>query len=837
MKKPAKRKKARRAQKREKTLADEVADEVKKAPKHRKIIWAAAILILLLTLFSVAKYKTSYIIGEDLVLVLKPETINLELFNSQQYNIRFEVSTNNKISCRASCEAALDDLSTGKKELADARTLEPREPFVLNWSSKAPKYGKGQTLYQFTVKCHNIKQFGCPTGEEEVQRTALASINYGPSEELQGMITRLGERLTAKIKESNKAMLYFSSLENANRQEKLLQRNISAHQEMLEKLGSDSIEMIRLWDLLLFDELNEEIGQYELDILGFSHALDELNKTLQSEARAHNEIVQRISGFDLTDLADYYRIGKYENEQEIIEDANQTAANLREVIRRIREKTYNTSKTKDEVLMIESDLKEIHDDMGRYHEEIDKELKAIDLENHMLCKLRESCTASIVRQANTSMTEKCKDAFQLSEERDDREKIFFLQFSNESNKSLTELQQKAIYSAGIQDMTNMTDFLKRADYLVNRTYAEFHGQTANQPIILNQTIANLSERMIKIGLKLDETMNFTYLHNKCAISNNTEDITEGINLMLPLAELNMTPVNITLTDPTLKEHKAVCCVFGECKECCQYPDCEDDEASFPLIILHGHAFNMKTSPDYSLNSFVKIENKLQGDGYINAGFISPKVVFDEESKGRLGLTGNPVFLTTTYYYDVYNEEGEYLLAPQKSENIDTYALRLKDIVDNVIYKTGRAEVNILAHSMGGLVTRRYMQIFGDDKVNKLIMLGTPNKGITGSTQTACGLFGGNKECGDMTAGSIFIKKVNDENLQPDDAELYTVTGWGCDMDGRNGDGVVLAENVMIYHARNFNMTGNCSFFTTLHTEMLDIDKYPQVYEDIREALD
>lgn len=46
---------------------------------------------------------------------------------------------------------------------------------------------------------------------------------------------------------------------------------------------------------------------------------------------------------------------------------------------------------------------------------------------------------------------------------------------------------------------------------------------------------------------------------------------------------------------------------------------------------------------------------------------------------------------------------------------------------------GHIKVNLIAHSMGGLVARYYIQMLGgEDNVNKLIMLGTPNQGAMDS---------------------------------------------------------------------------------------------------------
>ena len=53
------------------------------------------------------------------------------------------------------------------------------------------------------------------------------------------------------------------------------------------------------------------------------------------------------------------------------------------------------------------------------------------------------------------------------------------------------------------------------------------------------------------------------------------------------------------------------------------------------------------------------------------------------------------------------------------------ATRLRDVVD----KLGSQKVDILAHSMGGIIARIYIQqLNGEGKVNSLVMLSTPNKG-------------------------------------------------------------------------------------------------------------
>ena len=190
----------------------------------------------------------------------------------------------------------------------------------------------------------------------------------------------------------------------------------------------------------------------------------------------------------------------------------------------------------------------------------------------------------------------------------------------------------------------------------------------------------------------------------------------------------------------------------------------------------------------------------------------------------------------SYYLVSYYNVGGYTIAQQKSESIETYAIRLKELIDLLKFRTGRDKVIIIAHSMGGLVARSYMQIFGDNDVDKLIMIAAPNKGISGSVSDYCPILGEKKECNDMSKDSIFIKKLNDPLKIPKNAKLFNIVGLGCEMKNGNGDGVVRKEDAELENAENFYVNGNCLKLEVLHTEILNVDKYTEVYDFIKKAL-
>ncbi|HEY0866631.1 MAG TPA: alpha/beta fold hydrolase [Fimbriimonas sp.] len=71
----------------------------------------------------------------------------------------------------------------------------------------------------------------------------------------------------------------------------------------------------------------------------------------------------------------------------------------------------------------------------------------------------------------------------------------------------------------------------------------------------------------------------------------------------------------------------------------------------------------------------------------------------------------------------------------KKRDLAVYAEQLKRVIDMIKAVTGAPSVNLVCHSMGGLIARYLLQkVYGDEaaaaeNVNKLVTLGTPHRGI------------------------------------------------------------------------------------------------------------
>jgi pimeloyl-ACP methyl ester carboxylesterase len=290
--------------------------------------------------------------------------------------------------------------------------------------------------------------------------------------------------------------------------------------------------------------------------------------------------------------------------------------------------------------------------------------------------------------------------------------------------------------------------------------------------------------------------------------------------------------NTSISTYRFDEPPMRCCFQGECKMCCTDKMCRENPESYPIIFLHGHDFSKDIPADYSLDKFNDFEELLEQEGYLSAGVVSLSTPIAD--LGILGLTDVSIMVQGSYYFDIFRYAENYQVLQAKSESIDTYALRLREIVDIVKHKTGRPRVILVAYSMGGLVARRYVQIFGNESVDKIITIATPHQGIEGTALRVCPLFGEDLECRDLDSSSLFMNRLNREKQN---VPLYVIYGIGCSTDNQPSDGVVLENNARVEWAvSHYAINGSCSGVNVLHNDILNLKKYPEVYEVIKSHL-
>jgi len=150
--------------------------------------------------------------------------------------------------------------------------------------------------------------------------------------------------------------------------------------------------------------------------------------------------------------------------------------------------------------------------------------------------------------------------------------------------------------------------------------------------------------------------------------------------------------------------------------------------------------------------------------------------FDKSSD----LVGKSFFEDIKDYLEDEGWDSEDLFVIQYSNvigcNIDN-AGELEDfIIDTVMTETGSDEVDIVAHSMGGLSSRYYIQnMDGHANVGSIVTLGTPHDG-TPLAYLAPGS-GGDQ----MVASSDFLSDLNSGDITPGDVDYTSIYTYADEM--------------------------------------------------------
>lgn len=95
-----------------------------------------------------------------------------------------------------------------------------------------------------------------------------------------------------------------------------------------------------------------------------------------------------------------------------------------------------------------------------------------------------------------------------------------------------------------------------------------------------------------------------------------------------------------------------------------------------------------------------------------------------------------------------------------TDDISGLAGRLEREVDRVLDATGAEQVQIVGHSMGGMVARAYVQLLGgDERVDTVVTLGSPHRG------THAAYLGAGPAARQLRPGSAFLRTL-EESARP-----------------------------------------------------------------------
>lgn len=835
--------------------------------KRYKFAAVAALTLLFIYSFAALNQKLNFFLGNEAIVYLAPNEKSFSMNYGNISEIEFNVSIGNAAYCKSACSYSFSDRGMNYAIDKGGFELSKKQQFTKAYNLSVKRLGSGQDIYSFDVACKSVRSLFCLTKSPEKARSSLITVNYDLTETEKKLKEILRKNVT-------KLLGLLSDVDIMHRQlnQKYFELGFRANLRNLAKKKIEiddkydktriSIENIRgMWSTENYIRLNILFNESFFETLGeVKSSVKELNESIDNAVGQHNELLSKIEKLSIS-------LKSLEIFVYILEDNAAISANDANI------KNFNTlassmaNNTFDSYDVLETDIADIalqqvsitgksRDSAAELFFNLEYSLKS---ENDLLCSLQQNCmenasaagmlenTAAFIKEypGSARFGQNCNSLERISQK-----------YSGIQNESLRIISDKNIsFPNDSLFLSFASDFIENKAREINNSYYDSL-EKAKLENNSNHDAIKIAESMLPKNktyaapLQYNASINVSlYLLSKIEMPGRAQDLFKKCQKPDEIAEkvgsFNYQPISLNITysiiqkiSTNLSDNPPVCCVFNDCKPCCRDDSCKNDPKTFPVIFVHGHSLAKDNSPEFSLDSFNKLQSKLQEDGYLNAGIVSLSTQNEQSQIGIWGLSGKPVTVKVSYYYDAFRKEDKYIVVPTKSENIDAYALRLKDLIGIVKERTNKPKVNLIAHSMGGLVARRYMQIFGDNDIDKLIMIATPNKGISGAISDYCGFVGENRECQDMQENSLFINKLNDPLRQPENAKIYSIIGQGCQMKLGNGDGVVLAGNAKLENAKLYFVNGTCSglFGGNLHTEMLNIEKYPKAYEILAEAL-
>ena len=780
--------------------------------EHRAIIIIFAIIIMILVTSGTKIFLyLNFILGNDIIIHLDADKEDLNIVRGEEELINFKAGVITNPFCTAECESSFEDISNNKTIDYDKFKLTPGIPITKEYKIMVDDFGEGQKLYRFRLECIGSASFLCHTKGESTSRNILITVEYNLTEDeeklkhdLKNKLIDLKERLSDLATKANKVDLVINELDKHASIDKTKKEFDNAK---ISKLIEDLNVLKKIWDKQDYYELNKKFREVDTESIKTADLIIKIDRNISDSVFSYNNFA---NGLNET----RERLKEIKNalvlDENLALEINDNIKVFNSVIKSFKLRN-DISKKRIEVYSINYSVDKLYEHINNYEREGSlKRSIDVDINYDILCMLNQTCVKrpSISERANQTEFElknACDEIEQL--------KIIYLNMSKNGyvNGSIGIIKKDIAekYLNELPEDGYNNEIIKKIllTYIQNLTS---DGNNSTEKII---------DQLIKGQPESCQKLNITYydLNN------------ESIEL---IKEEETMPVKIGIE---FDEPLPKCCVFGKCSPCCLSEECVNNPSKFPVVFVHGHSVNKKTAADYSLDAFNKLQKELEKDGYLNAGSISLYTPVDT-SPGVWGLSQAPVSIKASYYFDVFKEPENYVVVQTKSENIDTYALRLREIIQTVKYKTGKPKVILIAHSMGGLVSRKYLQIFGEDDVEKLIMIGTPNQGIEGDIAHVCPIIGDKYACRDMAVNSLFMNKLNRGELP--NIEINMIIGEGCMMNGQPGDGTVLVKNAKLEGGmvKNFIINGTCDGLKKLHSEMLNPELYPEVYNIIKEAL-
>ncbi len=790
---------------------------------RRLVIIAVLIFLLTVLVVSWIGIKINFLARNELYISIEPHQQLINADYDKPIELNFTLKNRNFWFCPTYCQLALYNPYEEKLLAAENVSLSPNTEIYRSYNILLNTRGAGQRIYYFEAECNNKWTVLCQTDQKKYLGSCFVAINYHlPESE-----SMLRDTLKDTLNIFSQRVEIAGNLIEENRQiaeDISKQRPVTLNMESWEEIVKASSELLEtshdLWVQDKYSELNQFVSAADLkEIQGAVTMLQLIKDNLVEYAEAYNMQAMVFNEFqsNWAQLSDAYGFYLRTNNTP---HAN-AILNLSERI--MAAHTLFTQMPFEDFNNQSHIVRNLNTSFFDIEKKYVSDRDALEKNSTNLINTHAKIQAkvfAILGSGEVTLTQDmCADLRHIADN------------YNHINANAEARMQGFTQYADNTEFTTLRDAHKRS--MTDDSFNVVYENATNQ-FIINHSIAientlNLTAKDYVSVLSFNEPSQLDALEAMwCRSVNET--------LLSPFEEHALSPITITpytseaLINITFQDNPPRCCIFGLCS------DCSVNEKLYPTIFLHGHSSLENNPVEESLVAFSNIQKKMgYEDELINAGGIDTSTAALAETWSRMNAA---ITLRASYYYITYYDVGVAAASVRKSESIENYAIRLKELIEMVKSNTGASKVNLVTHSMGGLVAREYITLFGEESVDKLILIGTPNKGISGRARQFCSTIGSDNECEDMFNDSIFIKRLNAQTNIPKKVKVYTIYGTGCNTEGKDGDGILAAGDVMLDYAENFQVNGTCKDLLglELHSDMLDPEIHPEVYDKIVEIL-
>jgi hypothetical protein len=817
-----------------------ISKEEKKLEKQvfKKRKWPIFLIIIFISLLIaivafIIVSKITVTISDELNLGITPEQQSAFLKNGETAKIVFQIKNNNLLQCNAECNFTLTNEESNASIYTAVEILQHGQTEEKSFDAKAPAKGSGQTLYILKAACHNLKSFICITDEQPKESISVAAINYDLNDEDKTTREQLRPKIQRLLLLSNTSSeligaIPLERIPQGTTEGDQLKSQLISEKQMIEDAASNALKLKSLWDAQDYPGLRDFFSQSQLDKLEGSPArMDNYTSLFQALANERNRniaILERIrpQRQTLSDMrrfyssepspANYLRESRLSNISEAIFDSY-----LLITVNVTHSELELNSGLEYQYALLAGEISEFTNLSAKL------DLYSIFNRNLLMAK-------NITLQNYTAGCDGLRMSSQGIADANSMALLARANQTNETNITADEISNAEQYISfrawqnTLDQIQNIPDRNLVFNYAKSLSFEWNGSPPTNAAISLAQINNTIGDRIIPESCR---DPGFGKLPDSTSILNLIGLDYEKLHI------INYTLSTFSTISPiVLDEHPDICCALGICTPCCSEA-CSTEK--YPILFVPGHSLNANNPPDYSLSLFNNIQDRMEQEDFVNLGTLDLKT--SDNFTGFWGRVNRSVDMKANYYYIRYYSLGSYTVGVQNNEGIENYAIRLKEMINLVKQKTGKQKVILVAHSMGGLVAREYLSLFGASDVDKLIMLNTPNHGISGKVKQLCSALGSKQECSDMSEDSIFLSRLNSQTLPAGIA--YAIRSTGCSMDNRKtGDGIVTNESAYLEGAVNYEIPGNCTdaLQSNLHNSALDPEKHPQVYNLILSLL-